>query len=115
MKTVTQPILYRQALIKYSEKYGVTKAAIRYKTNRQYIYRWKKRYDGTLASLEDRSHRPHHHPNEHTADELKLIADMRKKCQFRFGSVLGKTSPKRLHTLGNRFVPSIKTASTNGG
>ena len=115
MKTVTQTILYRQALIKYSEKYGVTKAAIRYKTNRQYIYRWKKRYDGTLASLEDRSHRPHHHPNEHTADELKLIADMRKKCQFRFGSVLGKTSPKRLHTLGNRFVPSIKTARTNGG
>ena len=79
MKTVTQTILYRHALIKYSEKYGVTKAAIRYKTNRQYIYRWKKRYDGTLASLEDRSHRPHHHPNEHTADELKLIADMRKR------------------------------------
>ena len=79
MKTVTQTILYRQALIKYSEKYGVTKAAIRYKTNRQYIYRWKKRYDGTLESLEYRSHRPHHHPNEHTADELKLIADMRKR------------------------------------
>ena len=79
MKTVTQTILYRQALIKYSEKYGVTKAAIRYKTNRQYIYRWKNRYDGTLESLADRSHRPHHHPNEHTADELKLIADMRKR------------------------------------
>ena len=79
MKTVPQTILYRQALIKYSEKYGVTKAAIRYKTNRQYIYRWKKRYDGTLESLEDKSHRPHHHPNEHTADELKLIADMRKR------------------------------------
>lgn len=72
-------ILYRQALIKYSEKYGVTKAAIRYKTNRQYIYRWKNRYDGTLESLADRSHRPHHHSNEHTADELKLIADMRKR------------------------------------
>ena len=37
MKTATQTILYRQALIKYSEKYGVTKAEIRYKTNRQYI------------------------------------------------------------------------------
>ena len=32
MKTVTQTILYRQALIEYSKKYGVTKAAIRYKT-----------------------------------------------------------------------------------
>ena len=28
MKTVTQTILYRQALMKYSEKYGVTKAAM---------------------------------------------------------------------------------------
>ena len=63
MKTVTQTILYRQALIEYSEKYGVTKAAIRYKTNRQYIYRWLKRYDGTVESLKDRSYRPHHHPN----------------------------------------------------
>ena len=79
MKTVTQTMLYRQALIEYSKKYGVTKAAIRYKTNRQYIYRWQKRYDGTLQSLADRSHRPHHHPNEHTAEELKLIADMRKR------------------------------------
>ena len=33
MKTVTQTMLYRQALIKYSLKYGVTKAAIRCKTN----------------------------------------------------------------------------------
>lgn len=79
MKTVTQNILYRQALISYAGKYGVTKAAIRYKTNRQYIYRWLKRYDGTSQSLADKSRRPHHHPNEHTADELKLITDMRKR------------------------------------
>lgn len=56
MKTVTQIMLYRQALIKYSLKYGVTKVAIRYKTNRQYIYRWRKRYDGTIESLADKSH-----------------------------------------------------------
>lgn len=56
----------------------MTKAAIRYKTNRQYIYRWLKRYDGTLQSLADKSHRPHHHPNEHTVDELKRISDMRR-------------------------------------
>ena len=65
--------------MKYSEKYGGTKAAIRYKTNRQYIYRWLKRYDGTVESLKDRSHRPHHHPNEHTTEELNLITDMRKR------------------------------------
>lgn len=70
---------FRQALIEYSLKNGVTKAAIRYKVNRQYVYRWRKRYDGTLQSLADKSHRPHHHPNQHTAEELKLIADMRKR------------------------------------
>ncbi len=57
MKTITQTMLYRQALIRYAQKYGVTKAAIRYKTNRQYFYRWIKRYKGTLASLADKSHR----------------------------------------------------------
>ncbi len=41
-------MLYRQAIIKYSKKYGVTKAAIRYKANRRYVYRWKKRYGGPL-------------------------------------------------------------------
>ena len=79
MTTVTQTMRYRQALISYANKYGVTKAAIRYKTNRQYIYRWLKRYDGTLQSLADKSHRPHHHPNQHTEAELKLIFDMRRR------------------------------------
>ena len=79
MNTITQTMRFRQALIEYSLKYGVTKVAIRYKVNRQYVYRWRKRYDGTLQSLADKSHRPHHHPNQHTPDELKFIADMRKR------------------------------------
>lgn len=79
MNKITQTARYRQALIQYAEKYGVTKAAIRYRTNRQYIYRWRKRYDGTLASLEDRSHRPHSHPSQHKPEEIKLIKDMRRR------------------------------------
>ena len=78
MNTVTQTMLYRQALINYANKYGVTKAAIRYKTNRQYIYRWTRRYDGTLQSLADKSHRPNHNPNQHTEQEM-IIMDMRKR------------------------------------
>lgn len=38
-----------------------------------------KRYDGTLHSLEDRSHRPHRHPNQHTPEEIKLILNMRHR------------------------------------
>lgn len=70
---------FRQAVLEYSNKYGVTRAAIRYKVNRQYIYRWRKRYDGTIQSLADRSHRPHSHPNQHTPEEIKLILDMRRR------------------------------------
>ena len=70
---------FRQVVIEYSLKHGVTKAAIRYKLNRQYIYRWRKRYDGTLQSLADRSHRPHSHPNQHTPEEIKLILNMRRR------------------------------------
>ena len=38
-----------------------------------------KRYDGTLQSLEDHSHRPHSHPNQHKPEEIKLINDMRRR------------------------------------
>ena len=79
MNKITQTARYRQSLIHYAQKNGVTAAAIRYRTYRQYIYRWMKRYDGTLQSLEDRSHRPHGHPNQHRPDEIKLIDDMRRR------------------------------------
>jgi len=79
MNTITQTMRYRQALILYAQKHGVTKSAIRYRSNRQYINRWLRRYDGTLGSLADKSHRPHSHPNQHTKEELKLITDMRKR------------------------------------
>lgn len=70
---------FRQSLIEYSHKNGVTAAAIKYRTNRQYVYRWRRRYDGTLQSLADRSHRPHYHPSQHKESELKLISDMRRR------------------------------------
>lgn len=79
MNKITQTMRFRQAVIEYSLKHGVTKAAVRYRLNRQYIYRWRKRYDGTLQSLADRSHRPHSHPNQHTPEEIKLINDMRRR------------------------------------
>ena len=79
MEKITQTMRFRQAVIEYSLKHGVTQTAIRYKLNRQYVYRWRKRYDGTLQSLADRSHRPHSHPNQHTPDEIKLIRNMRRR------------------------------------
>lgn len=79
MASITQDMRYRLSLIRFAQKHGVTRAAVKYKTNRQYIYRWMRRYDGSWDSLRDRSRRPHHHPNQHTPDEIKLIRDMRRR------------------------------------
>ena len=79
MASITQDMRFRLSVIKYAQKHGVSYAARRYKTNRQYVYRWLKRYDGSWDSLRDKSRRPHHHPNEHTPSEIKLVRDMRKR------------------------------------
>ena len=114
MNTITQTMKFRQAIIEYSFKNGVTKAAIRYKVNRQYVYRWRKRYDGTLQSLSDKSRRPHHHPNQHTPEELKLIADMRKRNANAGFGVLGKTSQKRIFSFYNRTLSCSAQTRANG-
>jgi len=78
-KSITQDMAYRQSLMKYAEKYGVSKASRKYNKSRSYIYFWKARWDGSEASLACRSRRPHSHPNQHTEEELKLIRDMRRR------------------------------------
>lgn len=77
--SITQDMAYRQSLMKYAEKYGVSRASRKYNKSRSYIYFWKKRWDGTPESLCCQSRRPHSHPNQHTEDEIKLIKDMRKR------------------------------------
>lgn len=72
MASITQDMKFRLSLIRYAQKLGVTKAAIKYETNRQYIYHWLRRYDSSIESLRKLSRRPHHHPNQHTPEEIKL-------------------------------------------
>ena len=79
MKSISQDLLYKEAVIKYWYKYGVTVAARRYKTTRQWIYYWRKRYNGDINSLREYSRRPHSHPSQHSEEELKLIRDMRRR------------------------------------
>ena len=78
-KSITQDMAYRQSLMKYAEKYGVSRASRKYNKSRSYIYFWKARWDWTVQSLACQSRRPHHHPNQHTEEELKLIRDMRRR------------------------------------
>ena len=79
MTTLTQTLKRRQAVVKYSLRYGVTKASIRYNVSRPTIYKWRERYDGHLGSLKDLSRRPHSHARQHTDDELALIQNYRRR------------------------------------
>ena len=70
---------YRQSLIYYAQKYGVSKASRKYNKGRSYIYFWLARYDGSIASLACQSRKPHSHPKAHSEAELKLIRDVRRR------------------------------------
>ena len=54
----------------------VTQAARLHHVSRMSIYRWLKRYDGTVESLTEKSHRPQSHPNQHTKEENALIRNV---------------------------------------
>ena len=77
--SITQDMKYRQSLMKYAEKYGVSRASRKYNKGRSCIYFWRNRWDGTVESLGCQSRRPHSHPRQHTDEELKLIRDMRRR------------------------------------
>ena len=79
MERITQDMRFRQSLMRYAERYGVARASRRYDKAPSYIYFWRKRWDGSIESLREKSRRPHHHPNQHTEAELKLIRDMRRR------------------------------------
>ena len=79
MATITQDMKYKQSLMKYATAHGVSRASRKYNRARSFIYFWLNRWDGSVESLRPESRRPHHHPNEHTPEELKLIHDMRRR------------------------------------
>ncbi len=79
MSIITQDMKYRQSLMKYAEKYGVSRASRKYNKARSYIYFWRSRWDGSEESLATQSRKPHHHPNEHTEEEVTMIRNMRRR------------------------------------
>ena len=79
MASITEEMRFRQRLCEYAIKYGVTKAARKYHTNRQFVYRQLKKYDGNVRSLALKSRKPHCSPNAHTENELALIKRMLKR------------------------------------
>ena len=65
MKTISQIAMFRQSVVGYSYRISVQAAINRFNVSRASIYRWRKRYDGSVSSLVDHSRRPHYHPKQH--------------------------------------------------
>lgn len=73
MDRITQEAYYRQRVLKYAAKHGVTKAAERYRMSRKTVHKWKRRYDGTVESLKNRSRAPLHSPLKQSDWEIQLV------------------------------------------
>ena len=103
-KSITQDMAYRQSLMKY----GVSRASWKYNKSRSYIYFWKSRWDGRVASLPCQSRHPHNHPNQHTEAELKLIRDSAPpQSQFGHGGTVAPAAAPGL------YPPSGESVSGN--
>ena len=83
MDMITQNAYHRERMIKYQKNHGTTKTALRYGTSRKTVYKWLSRYDGTIESLKDRSHKPHRSPKAHTEAELKQIRREVKRVKWK--------------------------------
>ena len=64
--------MYICRLCTYAIKHGITRAARRYHTNRQFVYRQLKKYDGTVRSLALKSRRPHSSSKAHKKRRIGL-------------------------------------------
>ena len=124
MKSITEEMRFRQRLCEYALKHGVTKAARRYHTYRQFVYRQLEKYDGSVQSLALRSRRPQRSPNAHTEEELKLIKNMLRRngryglaevyvrCQSRGYSRSFESMCRQIRNRGYRKVERKKKSYT---
>lgn len=85
MNIIAQEAMKKQAVVKYAERNGKSKASRKYGVSLPSVKRWCKRYDGTWKSLLEKSHRPHSHPKQHTPKEERQIKNSFKKSYARYG------------------------------
>ena len=82
MDIITQNAYHRQRMLNYFKKHGATETSLRYKVSRKTIYKWANRYDGTIESLKDKSHKPHTSPKAHTIAEIAMVKRALKKVKW---------------------------------
>ena len=75
----------RQSAVKKATKKGKSYAAQMFGVSLSSIKRWVKRYDGTVQSLRERSHKPKSHPKQQSAAEEANIRKAYDAKFYRYG------------------------------
>ena len=107
MEMVSQEAYFRQRVLNYAAKHGVTAAANRHHLSRKTVHKWKKRYNGIAESLQALPRTPHHFPRQQTAAELELVKRYAKKYK---GDPLLGYEKARKHGYNRSYGCFKKTA-----
>jgi transposase len=80
MRESSSPNRLRLRMVQYAKEEGVKPAARVFSTSPQTVRKWLRRFDGTLASLNDRSRAPIHRPNKLPPSAEAEILRAKKKA-----------------------------------
>lgn len=70
---IHQDAYHRQRMMKYLANHTVAETSIQYRVSKKTVYKWKKRYDGSLESLKNKNRKPHRSPRSQSPDEIRLV------------------------------------------
>ena len=104
-KSITQDMQYRQSLMQYTAKYGVSRASRKYNKSRSYIYFWKARWDGSsFPCLSVQMPAPPSKP-AYGGGTKTHPGYVSQKSYSGHGGTLAPASQTRLHPLPGKLVP----------
>ena len=83
MDIITQNAYHRQRMLRYGNEHSISQTCRNYRVSRKTFYKWKRRYDGSIESLKDRSHRPKRSPRAHSESEKRLIKRVVNRYKWR--------------------------------
>jgi len=73
----------RLEMLEFFKTHSMDETCEKYNCTQATVYRWRKKYDGTLESLADKSSRPKNpHPSEHTEEEINNIREILFKYPY---------------------------------
>ena len=79
MRQSKDPKILRLKMVQHATAHSIKDAAKVFHTAIKTVQKWSRRFDGSLASLEDHSRAPHHRPRKLDARTEKKIVALKKQ------------------------------------